>query len=227
MVNLVGRGRRSLLPALLATMLAAICGCAAAGPTEPTEPASAVFRVDVVACDGNHLQRATAVAVAGDLAATVAHTFSSARSFELIDHAGQARAATIVLLDPGRDVALLRLDDATAPSLLLGRGEDGGSVELIAAAADGTFTTKPAVILRHVDATLDGEGDRAALELEAEIEPGDSGAPLIDGEGRVVGIVFAAARSSEPRGWGIAASEVEDALARRSGEDVALSCEPA
>jgi S1-C subfamily serine protease len=211
-------------PAIIAAILTAISGCGA-GPVAP-EPIDAVLRVEVAACGGNHQQRATAVAVSDDTAATVAHTFGSARSFELVDHQGRKRAATVVWLDPDRDIALLALEVAPASWLPLGEQADGSEVEIITAGGQDGFATKAASIVRHVDATLDGEGNRAALELAADIEPGDSGAPLVDGEGELVGIVFAAARGRQ-RGWAIAASEIEAALAQsaqRPSEDIPLTC---
>jgi S1-C subfamily serine protease len=37
---------------------------------------------------------------------------------------------------------------------------------------------------------------RPALELAARVEPGDSGAPVLDGDGRLVGVLFAQATGS-------------------------------
>jgi S1-C subfamily serine protease len=219
-----GPARPAIIATFFATTLTAIAGC---GPSPvPPEPIDAVLRVEVEACGGNNQQRATAVAVSDRTAATVAHTFGSARSFELVDNQGRSQAAAIIWLDPDRDIALLELDGPVASWLPLGDEVDGSDVELITAAGEDEFTSKAASIVRHVNATLDGEGDRAALELAADIEPGDSGAPLVDDEGEVVGIVFAAARGRQ-RGWAIAASEIEAALAQstqRSSEDLPLTC---
>ena len=64
---------------------------------------------------------------------------------------------------------------------------------------DGKPATIPARIIRRVNVTLDG-ARRPALELDAEIEPGDSGAPLTH-DGKIVGVVFARGQRSA---WAVA-----------------------
>jgi hypothetical protein len=50
----------------------------------------------------------------------------------------------------------------------------------------------PAVVRRVITANVDGQA-RPALELSAAVLPGDSGAPVVDDGGRVLGVVFAGA----------------------------------
>jgi S1-C subfamily serine protease len=78
-------------------------------------------------------------------------------------------------------------------------------------------------VLRRVTASLDGVGQRAAIEIEADIRPGDSGAAVVDDDGRIAGLVFASSRVGE-RGWVVAASELSGALTS-IGEPLVLSCE--
>ena len=180
-------------------------------------------------CEGQLERRATAVAVADDLVVTVAHTFVEARTVELHeggrngdgDEGGATWQAEILWLDVERDIAVLRVDDVL-PWLALGDAEDGAEVDVVSAAKP-TIETKPAIILQHAAATLDGAGRRAALELEAEIQSGDSGAPVVAQGPTMVGMVFATARTAD-RGWAIAAKEIEAALAQPKDDPISLSC---
>ena len=75
-------------------------------------------------------------------------------------------------------------------------------------------------VLRRARVTLDGEGRRLAYEVAADIERGDSGAPLLDADGRVAGIVFATSRRDEA-GWVVAAAELATI---EEGQAIPLSC---
>ena len=63
-------------------------------------------------------------------------------------------------------------------------------------------------VQRRADASVDGSGwKRPVLELGREVEPGDSGAPVLTSSGRVVGVVFARSRSRRGRAWAVDASD--------------------
>jgi S1-C subfamily serine protease len=55
---------------------------------------------------------------------------------------------------------------------------------------------------------------RPALELEAHVRSGDSGAPLVDPDGRVMGVLFASSRSSKDTAYAVAGERVAALLAR-------------
>ena len=55
--------------------------------------------------------------------------------------------------------------------------------------------------------------DRSVLVLAARLAPGDSGAPFVDGEGRVVGVAFAIDPGHGSTAYALARSELEAVLA--------------
>ena len=92
------------------------------------------------------------------------------------------RPASVVRVDRRLDLAVLRV----------------GGIEGEARFGGGSGTTvlgRPAPVVRHIDARVDGSAPRPALELRADVETGDSGAPVITASGRVAGIVFARSRT--------------------------------
>ena len=69
-------------------------------------------------------------------------------------------------------------------------------------AATRRLLGRPAPVVRHIRASVDGGPRRPALEIRADVAIGDSGAPLVTPGGRVAGVVFA--RSRERAGVGYA-----------------------
>jgi hypothetical protein len=54
----------------------------------------------------------------------------------------------------------------------------------------GVPRSLPTTVRRTISAHLDG-ATRPALELTGAVQPGDSGSPVLDRDGRVLGVVFA------------------------------------
>jgi S1-C subfamily serine protease len=245
----------SLLLAVLSAFTACIPGSnSTAGTAAATGVVGVVGVIGVLVddCGGGIERRAAGVALGPDVVATVAHTFARGASVHLLDGAGQDQPAELVWIDTGRDIALLRPARPATAWLDLGDAADGDQLQVLtgrrpastagAMAPETGPVVKPARLVRHVTATLDGAGSRAALEIEADIEAGDSGSPLIDAQGRVIGLVFAASRQAakpilapdggaEPvgtaddhRAWAVAASEVADALTQPIDGPVPMAC---
>ena len=87
---------------------------------------------------------------------------------------------------------------------------------------DGPYTSVPArvrevVRARGQDIYSSGEVVREVYSLATTVEPGNSGGPLLDGAGSVVGVVFA--RSLDDAGTGYALTLDEAAPVLEAAED--------
>lgn len=197
----------------------------ACGSTPP-DALEAIYRVEVGQCLAVENQLATAVAVGSDRVVTVAHSLAEADSVTIKDEEGAELPAELVYVDQDKDIAILVLADVSTSPLDLAEPAESGTVSIATGARDGGPNSKPAEILDLVDATLDGEGKRAAIKLDADIKPGDSGAAVVDAEGRMVGMVFATARG-ENIGWAVASSEIVGAIEQLEADGpaaITLSC---
>jgi S1-C subfamily serine protease len=142
----------------------------------------------------------------------------------------EPRAAEIVAADVGNDLTLLRVDaDDLVPVEFAPPGEIalGDPVVAIGFALD--LDGDPSVtqgIVSALDRTLrtaDGALDRL-IQTDAAISSGNSGGPLVNAAGQVVGINTAVARSDATTaasnvGFAIAIEEVQDVLAGMRGSD--------
>jgi serine protease Do len=127
--------------------------------------------------------------VTPELVVTNAHVLCDDRSsLEVTLHDGRKLPASIQASDDWLDVALLRVPGAVAPPLALGDAtklEPGDVVLLIGSPLGLDFTVSRAIV-SHPRRNHFGI---AFIQFDANVNPGNSGGPLLDGRGRAVGIV--------------------------------------
>ncbi len=213
---------------LAAAALLAGWGLAGCVADDQTDPAEAVLRVSLAGCGPGIGSRATAVSIGDGLALTVAHAFDGVDAASLSNAEGSETPAELVFVDRERDLALLAFAEADLGADAA-RGLDirsdaenpADQADLIVYRND-IPETLPVALLRRTVVTLDGEGRRAGIEVGVAIEKGDSGAPLVDENGRVIGIIFASSRLADT-GWAAAASEFE-AIKDLAGPPIPLAC---
>ena len=128
------------------------------------------------------------------LIVTNAHVVEGASEVAVkVGTGGEQLPAEIVGIDPSRDLALLHVDANDLPALELG---DSGKVEVGDATyaignpfgLDHTFTTG---IVSALDRSLqapDGATIEGGIQTDAAINPGNSGGPLLDADGKVIGV---------------------------------------
>ena len=123
---------------------------------------------------------------------------------------GRVYGATIVGLDPATDLAVIQLTDPPADLVAAEIGDSdalavGDAVMAVGnpLGLDSTATTGIVSALdRPVSTAGDGEQPVVtnAIQVDAAVNPGNSGGPLFDAEGRVVGINSSIASFAGPSG---------------------------
>jgi S1-C subfamily serine protease len=204
----------------MAGLIASLSTCGSAEEAEEAGPSLA--RVAGTACLKPIL--ATAVVVEDGFLLTVAHAIAGAEEdLRVIDLGGTERLAGVVAFDPERDLALLEVDGLHERiERAVPEAEAIGTIAAVG--SDLAVKAIPYRILRVVTARSaniydEGEVLRQALEVEARVSPGDSGAPLLDRDGAMVGMLFAGTDSVEDSAWALHISEIEEFLAaERSGK---------
>lgn len=200
--------QRRLRNALVGIAALAIAACSSP-PTE-SDIADATVRIEVLSCDKRIVQFSTGVILEGGLVLTVAHAFDNGDTMKLLTTTGQV-AGDIVYVDQDRDIALVELANHVTTGLSVGEVTEPGPTRYVSFRDPAGPVVLDATVLRFTQLTLDGIGERQGFELDAPIEQGDSGGPVISSDGQVVGIVFAANRSSDS-GWAISTLELIEPL---------------
>jgi S1-C subfamily serine protease len=127
---------------------------------------------------------------------------------------GTSRPATVVLYDPQVDIAVLYVPGLDlAPLQFDYQGEAGASAVVAGYPLDHSFTQVAARIGGTQNAVgpdiyQTGQVKRQIFEIRAQVQPGNSGGPLLSPSGSVYGVVFAAAVGASETGFALTANEV-------------------
>lgn len=136
------------------------------------------------------------------------------RSLEITTPAGASYTARVVLYDPETDAAVLDVPGLRAPSLAFTGPPAVGTDGIVAGyPLSHPFTAVPATIGTSFPASgsdiyQTGSVTRQIFDIRAQIEPGNSGGPLLASDGHVYGVVFAASTNVPGTGYALTASQV-------------------
>jgi hypothetical protein len=137
---------------------------------------------------------------------------------------GPGLDAQAVWFDPRNDLSVLRVPGLSGvPALSMNAGaEPGESAAVLGFPENGPFDVEPARLGQTAtvltqDAYGRGPVERTITSLRGLVRPGNSGGPVVDGSGRVVATIFAAATNRRRTGYGVPDSLVRNALRRAHG----------
>jgi S1-C subfamily serine protease len=184
---------------------------------------NAVVRVEGQACD--QIQDGTGFVVGPGLVVTNAHVVAGERATDVFAPGGGKHRAKVIRFDPRRDLAVLLVEDLGLAPLILGEGETGDVGAVYGHPGGGTLEVSPARIAEQIDARgtdiyRTTATSRDVFVLATDLAPGDSGAPLVDTEGRVVGVAFAIDPGRESTAYALTDAELQPVLTGLTDREV-------
>jgi S1-C subfamily serine protease len=186
----------------------------------PAEAAARVTRstllVEGQACD--RIQEGTGFVAGPNLVVTNAHVVAGERSTRLTTSDGRRLDGTVVAFDPNRDLAMLRVPGLGLPALALGEGHIDDRGALFGHPGGGALRQAPVriaeeIVAKGTDITRSNPTERDVFVLAAVTAPGDSGGPIVDTDGRVVGVMFAYDISRQSTAYALTRTELDAVLA--------------
>ncbi len=129
----------------------------------------------------------------------------------------------VVHYDPQVDVAVLRVPRLNLAPLRFATtpAASGDSAAVLGFPENGPYDVQPARVrdqqtLRSPDIYSEGTVSRDAYSIHARVRQGNSGGPLVNSEGDVLGVIFAASVTSTDTGYALTADQVSEAAAAGS-----------
>jgi S1-C subfamily serine protease len=153
------------------------------------------------------------------LVATNAHVIAGADRVEVRLPDGPLMAAEVVAFDQRRDLALLRVADLPQEPLELATATTGDPGVVIGYPGGQNTPRVAPVEVRDQRSALGRDiygrerTERDVLFLAADLQQGDSGSPVVDAEGRVVGVTFAISPDQPTSAFALDRTELEAVLA--------------
>jgi S1-C subfamily serine protease len=137
-----------------------------------------------------------------------------------VESSGQTYDATVISYDPNEDISILEVPDLPAPPLAFAdKSAPAGTDALVLGyPGGGDFAATPARVretieLKGPDIYHSTTVDREVYTIRGTVRQGNSGGPLINRAGAVLGVVFGAAVDDNDTGFVLTANEVSRQLA--------------
>jgi S1-C subfamily serine protease len=167
--------------------------------------------------------------VGNDLVATNAHVVAGIDRPYVVDNNGLHKV-TVIWFDPNLDFAVLQVSNlAGKPLTMIGglvAADTPGAI--MGYPGGGSLSASTAAVLDEFTAAgrnIYGESTtiRNVYEIQADVIPGNSGGPLIEANGTVIGVVFAESTTYQHVGYALTTSRVISEIHQAEARDQPVS----
>jgi len=191
---------------------------------------ASVVKVEGRGCGG--IVEGSGFVAAQGFVVTNAHVVAGVQNPVVLDKNGE-HSVTVVWFDPNLDIAVLRVSGLAGSPLNIDTGHisNGTPGAVLGYPGGGGFTADAAKVLDEFTAigrNIYGQGQtsRDVYGVKANIIPGNSGGPLVESDGSVMGVVFAESTQYNQVGYALATQQVVNELHQAEAQNNAVSTGP-
>jgi S1-C subfamily serine protease len=181
---------------------------------------ASVVKVHAIAPSCQKVLEGSGFVLSPDRVMTNAHVVAGADTVTVAVN-GNPYDATVVAYDPSVDIAILAAPNLPAQPLAFADepAKTGTDALVMGYPGGGDFQATPARVRETIqlsgpDIYRNATVTREVYTVRATVEQGNSGGPMIDLNGRVLGVVFGAAVDDNDTGFVLTAKEVSGQLAK-------------
>jgi S1-C subfamily serine protease len=162
---------------------------------------------------------------------TNAHVVAGTQGTTVLNPTGRSLAARVILFDPERDIAILYVPKLQLAPINQAAAHSRTQGAAIGYPGGGGEKVSPAVIngeTRAEGRDIYGQNlvVRSIWIMQADVQPGNSGGPLVDLDGNVVGVIFAASTSQPGQAYALTDAEVQPDIDKAQGRTEAVPIGP-
>ena len=182
-----------------------------------TAASDSVMRINGTAEACRQNQSGSGFVAAEGLVVTNAHVVAGVDEPLVESPGGRTYRGDVVYFDPDTDLAVISAPDLPAAPLQTGDyAADGDLTTFMGYPLGGPFKSSSATVQGlGYTSTVSEEGQpsvpREVYQLAADVQQGNSGGPLLDQDGRVIGVIFAKASGGET-GYALSLTELDPVL---------------
>ncbi len=155
------------------------------------------------------IQEGSGFVVAPGIVVTNAHVVAGIAR-PTVEDANGVHPTSVILFDPSYDLAVMRVDGLDERPLQLDPDQVARGVQaaVLGYPDGGPFDAVPAGVLAEFQAQgrdIYGQGLtlRNVYEIQALVRPGNSGGPLVQPDGEVIGVVFSRSTTNDDIGYAL------------------------
>jgi S1-C subfamily serine protease len=155
------------------------------------------------------IQEGSGFVVGPDVVVTNAHVVAGI-AHPMVQVGGDLLATSVISFDPRYDLSVLRVSGLNEPALPLDPEQvpRGVQAAVLGYPGGGSFRALPAGVMAEFEAEgrdIYGQGltVRNVYEIQATVRPGNSGGPLVQPDGQVIGVVFSRSTTNGDIGYAL------------------------
>lgn len=190
-----------------------------------------VVKIEGVAPSCRQALEGSGFAVAPERIMTNAHVVAGTSRLQVVTNSGRRLPAEVVLFDSDNDIAVLQVSDLNAEPLRFASQEaaSGDDAIVLGYPENGPFDAQAVRVREGINLTgpdiyRSSQVTREVYTVRGQIRQGNSGGPMLDPNGQVLGVVFGASENpADETGFVLTAAQVQNDFDTSENRDGAAS----